>query len=41
MERLGAHDWIYAVILAFLFFGASTLADLGKALGEALKNLRK
>jgi hypothetical protein len=41
MERLGANDWIYAVVLALLFFGAGALADFGKALEEALKDRRK
>lgn len=41
MGRLGATEILLLIGLALLLFGASRIADIGKGLGEGIKNFKK
>jgi sec-independent protein translocase protein TatA len=41
MGRLGATEILLILLIALLLFGPSKLADMGKGLGEGLKNFKK
>ncbi len=41
MGRLGLTEILIIVGVALLFFGAGRLADLGKGLGEGIRNFKK
>ena len=38
--KLGGMELLLIVIIALLFFGPSKLGDLGKGLGDAIKNFK-
>ena len=41
MGRLGGGEILLILLIALLVFGPSKLADMGKGLGEGLKNFKK
>lgn len=41
MGRLGGGEILLILLIALLIFGPSKLADMGKGLGEGLKNFKK
>jgi sec-independent protein translocase protein TatA len=41
MGRIGGGELLLILLIALLLFGSSKLADIGKGLGEGLKNLKK
>jgi sec-independent protein translocase protein TatA len=41
MGRLGGGELLLILLIALLIFGPSKLADMGKGLGEGLKNFKK
>lgn len=41
MGRIGATELLIIALIALLLFGASRLADIGKGLGEGIKNFKK
>lgn len=41
MGRISATELIIIALIALLLFGASRLADIGKGLGEGIKNFKK
>ncbi len=41
MGRIGATELLLILAIALLIFGPSKLADMGKGLGEGLKNFKK
>ena len=41
MGNLGAGEIILILLIALLIFGPSKLSDMGKGLGEGLKNFKK
>jgi sec-independent protein translocase protein TatA len=41
MGRIGATELLLILAIALLLFGPSKLADMGKGLGEGLKNFKK
>ena len=41
MGRIGGTELLVILLVALLIFGPSKLADLGKSLGEGLKNFKK
>jgi sec-independent protein translocase protein TatA len=41
MGRIGGTELILIVLLALLLFGAGRLADIGRGLGEGIKNFKK
>lgn len=41
MGRIGGGELLLILLLALLIFGPSKLADMGKGLGEGLKNFKK
>lgn len=41
MGRVSAGELILVALIALLLFGASRLADIGKGLGEGIKNFKK
>jgi sec-independent protein translocase protein TatA len=41
MGRLGGTEILLILLIALLLFGPSKLADMGKGLGEGLKNFKK
>ena len=41
MGRLGGGELLLILVIALLIFGPSKLADMGKGLGEGLKNFKK
>jgi|GEM_PF-221134 len=41
MGRIGGGELLLLLIVALLVFGPSKLADLGKGLGEGLKNFKR
>src|SRR5689334_3311082 len=41
MGRLGGGEILLILVIALLVFGPSKLADMGKGLGEGLKNFKK
>ena len=41
MGRIGGTELLLILLIALLIFGPSKLADMGKGLGEGLKNFKK
>jgi sec-independent protein translocase protein TatA len=41
MGRIGIGELIVIAIIFILLFGASRLADIGKGLGDGIRNLKK
>jgi sec-independent protein translocase protein TatA len=41
MGRLGGGEILLILLIALLVFGPTKLADMGKGLGEGLKNFKK
>ncbi len=41
MGRIGGGELLLIALIAVLLFGASRLADIGKGLGEGIKNFKK
>lgn len=41
MGRIGGTELILIVLIALLLFGAGRLADIGRGLGEGIKNFKK
>ena len=41
MGRIGGGELLLILIIALLIFGPSKLADMGKGLGQGLKNFKK
>ena len=41
MGRFGLTEILLILAVALLFFGASRLGDIGKGLGEGIKNFKK
>lgn len=41
MGRVSGGELILIALIALLLFGASRLADIGKGLGEGIKNFKK
>jgi sec-independent protein translocase protein TatA len=41
MGRIGGTELLLIILLALLLFGAGRLADIGKGLGEGIKNFKK
>lgn len=41
MGRLGFTELILILVVALLFFGAGRIADIGKGLGEGIRNFKK
>jgi sec-independent protein translocase protein TatA len=41
MGRIGGMELVLIILLALLLFGAGRLADIGKGLGEGIKNFKK
>src|SRR6266498_2034371 len=41
MGGLGLMHWVVVLIVFLLLFGAGRVADLGKGLGEGIRNLKK
>ena len=38
---MGLNDWLIVVLIILLLFGARKLPELGKSLGEGIKEFRK
>jgi sec-independent protein translocase protein TatA len=41
MGRIGGGELLVIALIAILLFGASRLSDIGKGLGEGIKNFKK
>jgi sec-independent protein translocase protein TatA len=41
MGRIGGGELLLIALIALLVFGAGRLSDIGKGLGEGIKNLKK
>ena len=41
MGRIGGGELLIIALIALLVFGASRISDLGKGLGEGIKNFKK
>jgi sec-independent protein translocase protein TatA len=41
MGRIGIGELVVIAIIVILLFGATRVADIGKGLGEAVRNLKK
>jgi len=41
MGRLGLSEILVILVVALLLFGAGRIADIGKGLGEGIKNFKK
>lgn len=41
MGRLGFSEILVILVVALLLFGAGRIADIGKGLGEGIKNFKK
>jgi len=41
MGRIGGGELLLIALIAILLFGASRLSDIGKGLGEGIKNFKK
>jgi sec-independent protein translocase protein TatA len=41
MGRLGFTEILVILVIALLLFGAGRIADIGKGLGEGIKNFKK
>jgi sec-independent protein translocase protein TatA len=41
MGGLSLMHWIVVLVLAMLFFGASRISDIGKGLGDGIRNFKK
>jgi sec-independent protein translocase protein TatA len=41
MGRLGISEILIILVIALLLFGAGRIADIGKGLGEGIKNFKK
>jgi len=41
MGRIGGGELLIILVIALLIFGPSKLADMGKGLGQGLKNFKK
>jgi sec-independent protein translocase protein TatA len=41
MGRLGLTEVLVILVIALLLFGASRISDIGKGLGEGIKNFKK
>ena len=41
MGRFGLTEILLILVVALLFFGTSRIADIGKGLGEGIKNFKK
>ncbi len=41
MFRLGAPELVIILILVFFLFGAKRLPEMGKGIGEGIKNFKK
>ncbi len=41
MGRLGITEILVILVIALLLFGAGRIADIGKGLGEGIKNFKK
>jgi len=41
MGRIGGGELLLIALIAVLLFGASRLADIGRGLGEGIKNFKK
>lgn len=41
MGRLGITEILVILVVALLLFGAGRIADIGKGLGEGIKNFKK
>jgi len=41
MGRIGGGELLIIALIALLLFGASRISDIGKGLGEGIKNFKK
>jgi sec-independent protein translocase protein TatA len=41
MGRIGGTELLLIILLALLLFGAGRLSDIGKGLGEGIRNFKK
>lgn len=41
MGSIGATEWLLIGLIAVLVFGAGRLAEMGKGLGEGIRNFKK
>jgi sec-independent protein translocase protein TatA len=41
MGRIGIWELVVIALIAILLFGAGRIADIGKGLGEGIKNFKK
>ena len=41
MGRIGGGELLLIALIALLLFGASRLSDIGRGLGEGIKNFKK
>jgi sec-independent protein translocase protein TatA len=41
MGRIGIGELVVIALIALLFFGAGRIADIGKGLGEGIRNFKK
>ncbi|HMJ54170.1 MAG TPA: twin-arginine translocase TatA/TatE family subunit [Polyangiaceae bacterium] len=41
MGRIGGGELLIIALIALLIFGASRISDIGKGLGEGIKNFKK
>ncbi|HKQ71904.1 MAG TPA: twin-arginine translocase TatA/TatE family subunit [Polyangiaceae bacterium] len=41
MGRIGGGELLIIALIALLLFGATRIADIGKGLGEGIKNFKK
>ncbi|MCC6646571.1 MAG: twin-arginine translocase TatA/TatE family subunit [Polyangiaceae bacterium] len=41
MGRIGAGEIVVLALIALVLFGASRIADIGKGLGEGIRNFKK
>jgi len=41
LNALSPLDWIVVLLIALLIFGPGKLADIGKGLGEGVKNFKQ
>lgn len=41
MGRIGAGEILVLALIALVLFGASRIADIGKGLGEGIRNFKK
>jgi sec-independent protein translocase protein TatA len=41
MGRIGLGEWVLILLVVLILFGAGRLPQLGKSLGEGIRNLKK